>query len=273
MTWGSSGRAWAELDELLAPLRHGGAALWPVYGNHDRAPLRRRAERHMEARFPWLRPSPFGAWRVGPLGLVLLDSNRRRLGAAAWESQRAWLVAQLAQWEDDSSVHGVIGVWHHPPYTNSRLVRASRAAREALLGPLLETPKGLAALCGHAHAYERFRVAAREVFVAGGGGGPRQPLRDAGSRAFAPTQFGGQPGGPSRSFLHFLALEVRGASDHERSSSPVGEGPSGPGGVLVRVHRLLDAEEGRGCDVAEEVWMPFGRRPPSASAPKTPDAR
>ncbi len=263
VTWGSSGRSWAAFDALFEPLRRAGVPLWPVYGNHDRMPLRRAAERHMEARFPWLSPAPFTGRRMGPLAVALLDSNRRRLGAARWEAQRARFRAWLAAWEADPGVRGVLAVWHHPPYTNSRLVRPSRLAREGLLGPVLGASKGLAVFCGHAHAYERFHVAGREIFVAGGGGGPRQPLRDARARAFVPTRFGGRRGGPSRSFLHFLTMDLM----PPRGTAHSAQGEAG--GLLVRVHRLREPAEG--CDVAEEVWLPFGPRPPQAGAPPTPD--
>ena len=161
-----------------------------------------------------------------------------------------------------------MAVWHHPPYTNSRLVRPSRAARDGLLGPLLAASKSLAALCGHAHAYERFHVVGREVFVAGGGGGPRQPLRDARARSFAPTRFGGAADGPSRSFLHFLTLDLL-TLDPGHPGAARGSGAAGPQGVQVRVHRLL--EDAARCDVAEEIWLPFGRRAALTAAPAMPE--
>jgi hypothetical protein len=85
---GDSSADWKHFDELVSVLR---VPLLPILGNHDYGLLGHRALRNIHARFPHLRERTFAALEYGPIRVVFLDSNRRRMGRfaeqARWFSQ------------------------------------------------------------------------------------------------------------------------------------------------------------------------------------------
>jgi hypothetical protein len=239
VTWGSSARAWGAFDRGVAPLLAAGVPLLPVLGNHDRLLSARRGEAAAAARFPMLAGAPWYAWRWGALALLALDSGLRALGPARAEAQDRWLAAALAAIAADPAVRALIGYWHHPPMTNSRVVRPSVAARRRLLEPLAACAKTVAVFSGHCHAYEHFlEPSGVHLFVSGGGGGPRQPLHTRPGRRRGEDLY---DGGPKR-FLHFCELEA--AAE----------------GLVVRVIRLgrAGAAEPEDADTVRLAWP----RPP-----------
>ena len=62
---------------------------------------------------------------------------------------------------------------HHPPFTNSPIVRGEESVRETFLPSFLGSSKTVAFVSGHAHGLEHFRRDGKEFLVSGGGGGPR----------------------------------------------------------------------------------------------------
>ncbi len=174
VTWGGSRRAWRHFDRLHGALRAAAVPVMPVMGNHDYLPTRGGARRHLARRFPWLQGRRWYTFRWRGLAFVALDSNFRALGARAAAAQDRWLGETAAALAVDPDVRGVVGLWHHPPFTNSRVVRPSAAARDRLAAPLMASGKALAVFSGHCHAYERFEHEGVAFVVSGGGGGPLQ---------------------------------------------------------------------------------------------------
>ncbi len=139
----------------------------------------------------------------GPLGLIFLDSNVRRLPAAHWDAQVRWYRQELTRFERMSPIRGVLVLLHHPPYTNSTLVADSRAVQRTFVPPFLQSPKTLAMVAGHVHSYERYTRAGK-TFLVTGGGGPRMRLATGRRQRHGDDCFAGPP---VRGF-HFLLLTL-----------------------------------------------------------------
>jgi Calcineurin-like phosphoesterase len=212
---GSSEAAWEEFDRLRSPLRAGGILAYPVLGNHEYWLSRRPALANFFGRFPQLRGRHWYALSYGELGLVFLDSNLRWLAPADWREQLAWYRRLLDQWDADGAVRGILVLLHHPPFTNSRVTSDAIHVQRDLVPPFAASRKTLAMISGHVHNYERYLREGKVYLVAGGGGGPRAPLREGARRRHADDLFSG---GRIRAFhyLRFrpgreaLEVEVRG---------------------------------------------------------------
>jgi len=232
VTYGSSAGHWRRLDALLAPLRARRIPMLPVVGNHDRMLLPRLGLGQLAQRFPVLATRTWYDFRFCDVAFVALDSNSVT-GPVASEQLR-WLGEVIAGAQADPDIKAIVAYWHHPPMSNSRIVRPSRYARERFLPALARSPKMLAVFTGHAHAYEHFVVAGVHCFVSGGGGGPRHTLETRPDRWRARDLFAGGP----RRFMHFLELEL------------------GADALTVRVVRMADDETFR-FDAADEVTLRY----------------
>jgi hypothetical protein len=197
---GSSGPAWEEFDRLCAPIKSGGIPTYPVLGNHEYWLSRRPALANYFGRFPHLRDRHWYALAYGELGLVFLDSNLRWLPPAAWRQQLAWYRRLLEQWDADPSVRAVLVLLHHPPFTNSRVTSDAIHVQRDFVPLFSCARKTLAMISGHVHNYERFLRDGKVYLVAGGGGGPRAPLREGARRRHTDDLFSG---GRIRDF-HYL---------------------------------------------------------------------
>ena len=215
---GSSATDWAAFDTLATPLGHARMPILPLLGNHDYGITRRTALDHFFARFPHLGRRHWFSMTYGPLGVIFLDSNVRRLPAAQWHQQIAWYQQELERFERLSSILGVLVLLHHPPYTNSTLVSDGLEVQHAFVPPLLQAHKTLAMVAGHVHSYERYDRAGK-TFLVTGGGGPRSKLATGRRRRHIDDCFAGPP---LRGF-HFLMLtplpgglhiEMRGLQQH-----------------------------------------------------------
>ena len=203
--YGQLDRDWRYFDDVMAPLRARDVPILPVVGNHDYFVTRGRSLPRLCSRFPRLSESTWYVERIGPLAIVVLDSNRGPLGAASWARQRAFLDACAEELDADPTVRGVLFFGHHPPITNSFEVGPHRPTLADVVPTFLGMRKSLAYVSGHCHAYERFHRGGKTFLVSGGGGGPRQPLRR-GWLARSPDLY---PGGTVRPF-HYLWITVEG---------------------------------------------------------------
>lgn len=196
---GDSSEDWRHFDELVRVLR---VPLLPVLGNHDYGLLGHRALRNVHARFPHLRERTFYAVDYGPLRLVFLDSNRRRMGR--FDEQVRWFEETLARCDRDPGVAGVVVFVHHPPYTNSSVTGDDADVREHIVPPFMRQAKTLAMISGHVHSYERFERRGKLFIVSGGGGGPRVRLHRAARRRHHDDLVAGDDVRP----FHYLRIAV-----------------------------------------------------------------
>lgn len=201
--WGSSAAAWAAFDQLALPLWQAHVPILPLLGNHDYGLARHVALTHFFSRFPHLGRRHWFSTTYGPLGLIFLDSNVRRMPAAHWDTQARWYQQELTNFERMTSILGVLVLLHHPPYTNSPLVADNRAVQRTFVPPFLQSPKTLAMVAGHVHSYERYTRAGK-TFLVTGGGGPRMKLATGRRQRHSDDCFTGPP---LRGF-HFLLLTL-----------------------------------------------------------------
>jgi 3',5'-cyclic AMP phosphodiesterase CpdA len=197
--YGSSVVDWAEFDDLSTPLRAAEVPVLPLLGNHEYWGSRRSGLGHFFGRFPHLGRRHWYSITYGPLGLVFLDSNIRRLSAARWQEQLGWYNQELGRFEENPGVLGALVLLHHPPYTNSTLAPDDLHVQRSFVPAFRSSGKTLAMVCGHVHSYERFERAGK-TFLVTGGGGPRVRLA-AGQRRRHPDDLFN---GPPLRFFHFL---------------------------------------------------------------------
>jgi 3',5'-cyclic AMP phosphodiesterase CpdA len=183
---GSSSAQWRSFEQLCRPLVEARLPLLPVLGNHEYWWTRSRALDRFFSRFPHLQGANWYARRYGPLGLVFLDSNVRRLPPGAWREQIRWLGETLAAFDRDPACRGVLLLLHHPPYTNSTITADERHVQRDLVPPFATARKTLAMMAGHVHSYERFERSGK-LYVVAGGGAARGPGSRRGSGAATPT--------------------------------------------------------------------------------------
>jgi 3',5'-cyclic AMP phosphodiesterase CpdA len=197
---GASGRDWARVDALLAPIRDSGIPILPILGNHEYFLSSRIALRNFFERFPALAGRHWHAETYGTLGLVFLDSNERELGGEAWREQEEWLGQELARLDAETAVRGVLVFAHHPPFTNSTVTGDGAHVQRTFVPPFAAAAKTVAMVSGHVHSLERFVRDGRTYLVAGGGGGPRVALARGEARRHADDLFTG----PAVRPFHFL---------------------------------------------------------------------
>lgn len=198
---GASSRAWAFFDRLVEPLRAAGIELLPILGNHDCWSIGARGLRHYFARFPRLEGRRFYTTRLGPLGIVALDSNQFFIPSSEWDEQSLFYDKTLADLDADPDVRGILVLVHHPPFTNGTVTGPSALTERSFVPSFLRSRKALLMLSGHVHAYEHFVREGRHFVICGGGGGPRHRLLPKERQAFRDLF-----DGPSIRDFHFLTL-------------------------------------------------------------------
>ncbi len=179
---GGSDAEWAAFDRLTIPLRAAAIPVVSAFGNHEYWRSRRAAEDHVFPRFPGDGGRHWFVLAVGPLRVVVLDSNQDALGPTDWAAQCAWYEEMLRAFDRDPSVRGVLVSFHHPPFTNSTVTGDGLAVQRFFVPPFAHANKTLAMLNGHVHSYERFVRVGKTFVVSGGGGGPRAALSTGAAR-------------------------------------------------------------------------------------------
>ncbi|MBG6218900.1 3',5'-cyclic AMP phosphodiesterase CpdA [Arthrobacter sp. CAN_A6] len=177
----------AELTESVvsgpfAPITSRGAALLPVLGNHD---YRSGEQQQISDRLG--RVNPWYTEQVGPVRVVVLDSNRVQDA-----EQTTWLRATLA--ESQPAGTWTVVAMHHPAYS-AGYHGSDQALRDAW-SPLFAEAGVPLVLAGHDHDYQRSTPQNGVTYVVSGAGAK---LRPAGRQEFTAV---------SSSTLHYLDLLV-----------------------------------------------------------------
>jgi predicted phosphohydrolase len=204
---GGSDAQWADFETLTTPLRAAGIPVATAFGNHEYWMGRAAAEAHVFPRFPLDHAQHWFALAVGPLRLVVLDSNEDRLGDVEWSRELSWYRGTLADYDADPGVHGVVVLFHHAPFSNSTVTGDVPEVESALVPPFAGATKTLAMLNGHVHSYERFARGGKAFVVSGGGGGPRAELETGAKRRHPDDLFDG----PALRDFHFTVYTVTAA--------------------------------------------------------------
>jgi hypothetical protein len=167
--------SWEAIDAFSDQLKPIGIAFHPILGNHELMLFSRSGESNFQKRFPNASGTGY-LCRVGPLGVLLLNSNISVLTAEEQAKQLWWYQETLRELDKDSTVGIVVVACHHSPYTNSTIVSPSGDVQETFVPPFLQSAKTRIFLSGHAHAAEHFRISTKDFLVIGGGGGLQHPL-------------------------------------------------------------------------------------------------
>jgi 3',5'-cyclic AMP phosphodiesterase CpdA len=164
----------------FAPVLDQGAKLLPVLGNHDY-----RSGEQQQILSSLGRQSPWYSQRIGPVRILVLDSNR-----VDDPEQTRWLRTTLA--EPQPAGVWTVAAMHHPPYS-AGYHGSDLQVRDAW-GPLFARAGVHLVLSGHDHDYQRTSPQQGVTYVVSGGGAR---LRDAGSADFTVV---------SDSALHYVDL-------------------------------------------------------------------
>src|SRR5678816_3236369 len=84
--------------------------VFPLLGNHDYGIVRQAALRYFFTRFPHLERCHWFSRTYGPLGLIFLDSNARRLPVAQWRKQIRWYKQELQRFEQRPDILSLIHI-------------------------------------------------------------------------------------------------------------------------------------------------------------------
>lgn len=166
----------------FAPLLKDGATLVPVLGNHDvRSGQQEQILHSLGRQHPWY------AQRIGPLRILVLDSNR-----VDDPDQNRWLRAMLERRQPAGT--WTVAAMHHPAYSAGS--HGSDLKVRNAWAPLFSQAGVRLVLAGHDHDYQRSTPENGVTYVVSGAGAK---LRAAGSRDFTAV---------STSQLHYLDLLV-----------------------------------------------------------------
>jgi hypothetical protein len=168
-------KSWASIDSFCAKLAARRIPYLPILGNHELIYFSGMGQEKFEERYPYANNTGYMR-RLGPLAVVLLNSNFGNLPKEDRLKQQAWYEETLARLERDSTVSMVIVGCHHSPYTNSTIVSPSQEVQQSFVPPFLAASKCRLFVSGHCHAAEHFKKGGKDFLVIGGGGGLQQPL-------------------------------------------------------------------------------------------------
>ncbi len=173
---GYSSRQWKPIDVYLQTLRVKQVPVHAILGNHEVMGRPLEGMRKFQQRFPDHKPTGYIVI-VGPIAVVLVNSNFSALSTKENKEQLAWYKSTLENLDADATIQFIIIGCHHSPYTNSRIVKPSKEVEENFVPFFLMSKKSGLFLSGHSHNFEHYKVEGKDFLVIGGGGGLRQPLR------------------------------------------------------------------------------------------------
>ena len=199
---GYSNRQWKPMDAYLKDLRSKNIPVYAALGNHEVMGQAKKGMRKFQERFP--EHSPTGYVQVkDSIAVVLLNSNFGKLSPEENAAQVKWYKATLDKLDADASIHFIISGCHHSPYTNSKVVGASKEVEEKFVTPFLASKKSRLFISGHSHNYEHFKKSGKDFFVIGGGGGLHQYVKT-GEDCFKDEECDYKP------MFHYLTVKRRG---------------------------------------------------------------
>lgn len=169
-------KKWKSMDRYLANCRNAGIPVMALLGNHDVMGNAKKGEIKFQQRFPQqVRTGYFEI--VDSIAVVLLNSNFGTLSTHAMQVQQTWLGTTLKELDLRPDIRAIVVTCHHPPFTNSTIVRSSKEVQQQFVTPFLLTSKSCLFMTGHAHAFEHFKRDGKDFLTIGGGGGLHQPLK------------------------------------------------------------------------------------------------
>lgn len=173
---GSDPTHWSEFDDYASEIRFHDIPIFSILGNHEFRGQNKIAMKNFFAHFPYLRGEKWIAFRFHFIGIILLNSNFSEQSEEDNKKQKDWYLKRLDEFQNDSTITIILVACHHPPYTNSKIVRDDKQVQKIFIEPFRNTPKAKIFFSGHCHSYEHFIKNDKHFIVSGGGGGPRHIL-------------------------------------------------------------------------------------------------
>ncbi|MCM2321821.1 MAG: metallophosphoesterase [Oligoflexia bacterium] len=202
---GSSPGDWEYFRQAFQPLSKLRIPLFATPGNHEFMLSAEAATRHFRRNVPSRSDCQWQTVEIGPIGVILLDSNFSELSKVDVQLQDAGFKSELEYLDRKPEIRFVIVQTHYPPFTNSTVVSESKTVQSRLLPAFFASKKTRLMLSGHAHAYEHFQEGGKDFMVIGGGGGLLHPLRNGPKQKFRDIY----PNRRDRGFFHYLTMETR----------------------------------------------------------------
>lgn len=187
---GSSADEWKRFNDDAFFLRKAELKIFPVRGNHEYFGNNSDAVKNFEAQFPFLNGRSWYAIRTDNTAFILLNSNFNELSEQEKSEQQIWYKKTLEQFNEDSTISGVIVCAHHPPFTNSTVVESDENVKKYFVVGFEKYAKCKMFFSGHCHSYEHFKIEGKDYVVSGGGGGPRQELDTTDSKKYNDQFYG-----------------------------------------------------------------------------------
>jgi tartrate-resistant acid phosphatase type 5 len=213
---------WQTLFEQMYDPKRLAFPFYAALGNHD------LENGKMQIELDYAKANPKSRWKLParwyeldfpvdrPLVKVLmLDSNKQGMTEAEWNTQMDWMKAQFnarnAQW--------LICCAHHPLFSNGN--HGDNGALQRDWGPLFESGKVDAFVCGHDHDLQHLEVPGRRTsfMLVGGGGQQVRPIRVDQRGPFSRSVFGFTHlmFTPQRMVARFIDVEGQSVHVFERS--------------------------------------------------------
>lgn len=182
---GSKKKLWNPIKNLQLSMGRLNTKLFAIPGNHEYYANARRGLQNFKEQFPEV--PLFGyCVKIDSLAIVMLNSNFNKLNSTENQQQQGWFLATMDSLDSDSGIKMILLCSHHPPYTNSKIVRPSKEVARFFLPRFNDSPKSRLYISGHSHNLEFFSKDSRKYFlVIGGGGGLTQPMYSGDKRLFS----------------------------------------------------------------------------------------
>jgi len=205
LTRGASEKHWGYFDEFHKPLLKNKIPYFPVLGNHNYYGDNKKSLKYYFTHFPYLKNQKWYSFTFRSVGFLMLDGNYLNLSKTERENEVNWYQRELKRMEADLKIRFIITCSHRPPFTNSKVISASKWLRQDFAEPFQKTKKASFFFTGHCHSYEKFLKGGKYFIVSGGGGGPRHRLETNKSKRHFNDLFDG----PSLRFFHFCEMKIQ----------------------------------------------------------------
>jgi len=175
VSFGYKNKTWTAVDTYIKQCAKDSIPVYATLGNHEVMLNTKKGTKNFRSRFPMYDPAGY-LEIVDSVAVILLNSNFSKMTSAEILAQDNWYSNAVKKMDNDPAVKFIIIGCHHPPYTNSKVVKPSMAVRQNFVPAFINSKKCVLFLSGHSHNFERFNMQGKCFLVIGGGGGPHQPL-------------------------------------------------------------------------------------------------
>lgn len=172
---GYNNKTWTAVDTYINQCRQDSIPVYATLGNHEVMLNTKLGTKNFQSRFPMYDPAGYMEI-IDSVAVILLNSNFGKMTTAEILAQDNWYNSAVKKLDNDPAVRFIIVGCHHPPYTNSKVVKPSMAVRQNFVPAFINSKKCVLFLSGHSHNFERFNMQGKCFLVIGGGGGLHQSL-------------------------------------------------------------------------------------------------